>query len=401
MKIFAANKILLRTLCLLCPMLWLVSCGDKDVPDEPEQSLTFRTVLVYMAANNNLGSGGYDALDISEMQEAVDNGDLSPMQGMKGRLLVYHADYNAQPRLLELLPGENPVELKVYSYSDGISLTKTRMSEVMADMRELAAAQSYGLVLWSHGTGWVAPSAGYDANTPAPLSFGEDKHKGMSIPDLAEALTGAELSWIYFDCCLMANVETVYQLRKVTPLVVASGTELPGYGMPYDRNVKAFFAKDADLVSAARNTFEYYDGPDSPYRACTMSVLDLEKIGALGDATRKVMQTGVLAAADYVPVKYTNLYDYTNNCDVSATIFDMGHYINHLDLDADMSAAWNRAYNDVILYHAATPTYGKLPMDEYSGLGCNIIHDLNDAMSNGYSDLDWWKDVVSANPSIK
>ena len=49
---------------------FLAGC-DKEEPDPipPIPTTASRTVLVYMAADNNLGSGGYDTDDIARSEE--------------------------------------------------------------------------------------------------------------------------------------------------------------------------------------------------------------------------------------------------------------------------------------------------------------------------------------------
>ncbi len=80
---------------------FLAGC-DKEEPDPipPIPTTASRTVLVYMAADNNLGSGGYDTDDIAEMRAGVDAGGL----GQNGRLLVYHSPYRRDPALVEIRP---------------------------------------------------------------------------------------------------------------------------------------------------------------------------------------------------------------------------------------------------------------------------------------------------------
>ena len=81
---------------LCCVALTLASC-KKDEPAPPAPVDASRTVLVYMVANNNLGSSRFDAMDLEEMKTGAGKGYIGD-----GRLLVYHAPYNADPHLIEI-----------------------------------------------------------------------------------------------------------------------------------------------------------------------------------------------------------------------------------------------------------------------------------------------------------
>ena len=87
----------------------------------------------------------------------------------------------------------------------------------------------------------------------------------------------------------MGNIETLYELRGITDYVVASPTEIPSDGMPYNLNVGCFFELVPDLKGAARNTFDYYDVQSGKYRSCTISVYDMSKIDRVAKATRNIM----------------------------------------------------------------------------------------------------------------
>ncbi|MDE5651385.1 MAG: hypothetical protein K2I35_10400 [Duncaniella sp.] len=76
-------KYLLSMLCLAV----LTACGKNDGPTpDPDDLTTHRTVLVYMVADNTLGTTwGCDQADLDEMLKAAGEGALNG-----GRLIVYH-----------------------------------------------------------------------------------------------------------------------------------------------------------------------------------------------------------------------------------------------------------------------------------------------------------------------
>lgn len=382
---------------MMLAALTLSGCKHHDEP-EPQRPAT-RTVLVYMAANNNLGSNGLDALDIKEMEAAVKAGAVP--EG--SHLVVYHAPYRKQHQLIEVTPS-GTVTLKSYegSVTAGTSLTVDRMREVLADVETLAGADTYGLVLWSHGTGWVETSTSRGGNAVSrmpsadspsmiqPLSFGDDNGYEMKITSIASALSGRRFDFIYFDCCLMGGIEVCYEMRDFAPVIVASPLELQTEGMPYDKNVPVFFEENPDLVKAATNTYNHYRNVSN---GIAMVVVDTEALDGLAAATRDIMTTGVLPSDDYVPVKFWNNRRYA--------FVDMTHYITSLPgVSPSLFTAWQAAYDKAVIYKAATPTCYGYDLTYFGGLACAYLAKPSDADKWGYSNQAWWKDVMSHNPSL-
>ncbi len=381
----------------------LVAC-DKDEPDPEPEALPSRTVIVYMVANNNLGTSGYDRLDIDEMKTAAASGAIP--QG--SHLIVYHARRQNAPELIEIT-AEGSRRLKVYDgdFRTGLSLTPERFDEVLTDIEEMAPADSYGLVLWSHGTGWVEttgsrstadePSSSRANSLVSTQSFGNDYGYEMRVTTLARALAGRTFDFLYFDCCLMGSVEVSYELRHVAPVIVSSPTELQVYGMRYDLNLPLFFNRKDDMKSlmtkAARNTFNYYNGLQEQERACSMVVIDTEALEPLAEATRDIMASGATPAAGYSPLSF---YRYYNDA-----IVDMVHYIKGLEgVDPALVSAWQKAYDKAVIYKAATPSYGRYDLTGFGGMACALIASPTDSGRWGYRNQAWWTDVVSINPSF-
>lgn len=370
------------------PALW--SCSD-DEPGEVEPAKTRRTMLVYMVADNSLGKGGYDRQDLNQMHEGVDAGAL----GDDCRLIVYYNSRGTSesnpPQLIEILPGE-PEEVVLKEYPEDGTVYSTdaeRMTEVLTDVGQLAPAEDFGIVLWSHATGWLQEET---ARMPVLRSFGDDRKQRMAIPTLAGVLEKFQPSFVYFDCCLMSTVEVVYELRHATPTIVASGAEVHADGMPYQLTLKDFFAEGpADMTKVAQTTFDYYNNREGVHRWCTISVIDTSKLNALADAARRVMRYGsALSKNDFQRYSPSKRY----------RIFDMSDYFSAMTgvSETDMET-YRQALDDAVIYKANTPTVnGTWAINTYCGLGCNIVSTADDALDGHYNETAWWRDVVSFNP---
>lgn len=369
---------------------------DKDSPDTtPPTTTVSRTVLVYMVADNSLGRQyGRDDADLTEMLDGVKDGGLNG-----GRLLVYHnRPYTSNgnpPEMLEVTEAGLKV-LKTYPDDPSIySVDPERISEVMADMKTLAPANDYGLVLWSHANSWLGPATEDD---PMYRSFGEDRGAHITVQTLASTLSDEAFKFVYFDCCLMGNVETLYELRHLAPVMVASPTELHIDGMPYDENVPLMFLEEPDMETAAENTYQYYVSSNNP---CQMTVINTAGLEGLATATRAIMET----VEDYPSYsEIMSLQRYSKPGEV-CNGYDMEQYMELLaaDREPELLEAWRNALDGTVDYMAATTSgIGGLviDLDHYCGLASFAFRDFSDISWRGYNTLQWWYDVVSVTPAL-
>lgn len=370
----------------------MTSCGN-DEPDgsNPSES-TGRTVLVYMlSSNNGLGDGAptdYDMQDIDEMCEAASKGHLG-----NGRLIVFHSASNGKQVLKEINSRGTVDTLKIY---DNMYLPQSaaRMSEVIDYVKNVASADDYGLILWGHGSGWIEDGLSEpDMDVQQTYSYGSenyDRYK-MNITTLAKVLDGQGFSFIYFDCCYMASVEVMYQLRNVTETIVAYPTEVLAFGMPYDKNIRHFFSYKPDLVAAAQGTYDYYNAfTESRYRMCTVSVINTMGLERLAAATRTIYEHNTIG----VPVGYTP-QTYTTKSGSYYCYCDFGGYVKALNPPQNLLAEFESAMSDVVMFELATDEiWGALQINEHSGLSTFIIRNNSEVVNLKYDRLDWFRDVA-------
>ena len=396
------HKIL--TFIALALMLSLISCGSKSEIEPPEppappvpNEKAHRTVLVYMVATNNLGTGvqSFAQNDLDEMVAAAAAGGVG-----EGRLLVYHVAYSGI--VLKEITKNGVDTLKVYDNSEP-SVPISRMRAVVADAKTLAPADEYGIVLWSHATGWLVDGIA-ESGSGAAYSFGSDRAKKMNISSLSSALSDAGMAFVYFDCCLMNTVEVVYQMRDVTPVIIGSDLEVPTDGMPYHLNVPLFFADgDIDYHALAKSTFDYYDTyrhwdecVNPPLtreedRTCAMSVIRTADIAELAAVTREIYSTATFPApSSYVPQQF-----FENGTGLSY-YYDWADYVRNIATDADALSRWEQLLARVVTYSESTPRlWDVVDLNVNCGLSTYIFHDEKSALTKGYDRTSWYEDVAS------
>ena len=176
-SIFFSHQIIL----LLGIVILFSGCANED---EPEQEPVNRTVLIYMLSNNNLGSTyRFDTQNINDMLQVAASGGLNG-----GNLIIYRDGYDTNPQLIQIRKNESGSAEKaiIKEYPDRNSATTEVMRSVIDETKELFPAKEYGLILWSHSTGWapgnsslaLSPARRYELPT---RSFGQDGKNYMEI----------------------------------------------------------------------------------------------------------------------------------------------------------------------------------------------------------------------------
>ncbi len=362
------EKMVKKLLIYTITTLTLLGCSDPE-PD-PVQLPIDHTVIVYMAADNNLSGNAFKNINMLERA-------FSDMLG--ARILVYYDQVNGKNQILEIARDDDFYEITspiIAEYPDDHNpMLAATLTEVIADCRELSPTQRYSLVLWSHATGWL-PQGMHPATAPEQSSGGVDRTFGniytysdqMEIYDLAKALpSDIQFEYIYFDACHMGSIEVAYELKDKAKYFIASAAEVLANGYPYDEGIEALMR--ANVSGIAENFYNHYKGQTSEVlQSATISVTDLSKLKVVG-AELKKLQSAVAQQprAEQQFGRKLGSYDYRN------LMWDFEDMVIRTYGEANSEALLS-ALHDAVIYEAATPilfkgdVYGEIDVDTHCGL---------------------------------
>lgn len=192
-----------RWLVLIFSVFLLSACekGGENEP-VPEPRLAERTVMVWLAGDNNLYP------EVPRKLSALAEGFRHSAEA-GCRLLVY-ADYRgSHPQLVEMMPDGNRTVLETYPVRN--SASPETLARSLRHMTELAPAECYGLIVFSHATGWLPQGAledPYLTNEADTRTVLDDEGFQMPLEDFAAALPDDILfDYIVFENCFMGELK--------------------------------------------------------------------------------------------------------------------------------------------------------------------------------------------------
>ena len=340
--------------------LWLLCNCSKEGEEVPPT----RTVIAYLAADNDLWE---DALrSIEEMKSGFQEGGA--------RLIVFADIADEAPCILEI--GSNTVTT-VKIYPECNSADANQMREILEDITTMYPADSYGLILWSHGSSWLPSGVRL-------RSFGYDNGRQMNIPELAAALP-VRFDYILFDACLMGSVEVAYELRQKTNFIVASSMPMLYTGFPYEDILPGLLSPHPDLRKVAEEYFNYYQQiMTGIYQSATIAVIDTRELEKLALATRRVIENQPFdrLAFDRTSVQRLDTYQ-------EQYLFDFMDFINKFFPEADKSELLGQL-NKTVLYKAHTARFmNQFEIKTFCGLSCYIPLESREDLNAYYQQLGW------------
>jgi hypothetical protein len=258
------------TLVYLFFLLFVVSCSSGSNAPVPVTGNKW-TVMIYLDADNDLSSSGYD--DLNEMQEVGSTKNVTVIVQFDT-----HGEttkrYKVEKGSLTLLEDMGELDM-----SDPATL-----QNFVSDSVSAYPADHYALILWDHGQGWksasqpaVNKSIFNDYDNGNYNSFTPNYYVALALAD-AQLKSGAKLDILGIDACEMSVIEAAYEFRNVADIYVTSQEVVSLDGWDYKdlltRLVKKPLMTPVELSKAMVESFKNYYA-NSSYNDQTIAALAL------------------------------------------------------------------------------------------------------------------------------
>ena len=368
--------------CALAMALTLFSCKKAET-EEIVVVKRPKTVLLYMVANNNLS---YDAENsISRLQNGY-------IPAEEGNLLVYKHCAGMDPVLLHIKKGEEGTVVAdtAYRFPPRVSATKSALTQALNVTQALFPADSYGLILWSHGTGWIPPlasssSAAQEVSGSAPQrTFGLDGKVELEIRDLAQAIP-YKLSFMLMDACFMGGIETAYEVKDSVDYYIGSPAEILTESFPYHKIMQHIFKSTPDYAAVCKEYYDYYNAKSGAERSATVALMDCSKLAEVAEVAKRVFdQYGERIAS----LDLSLLQPYFRGSG-SKYFYDLKDLVDAI-ADASLSAEFAAALERAVPYKASTPYFIELPIRSFCGVSTYVPGNPADTkLADYYKQYKW------------
>ena len=369
--------------CALAMALTLFSCKKAET-EEIVVVKRPKTVLLYMVANNNLS---YDAENsISRLQNGY-------IPAEEGNLLVYKHCAGMDPVLLHIKKGEEGTVVAdtAYRFPPRVSATKSALTQALNVTQALFPADSYGLILWSHGTGWIPPLASSSSAAQEQRSgscpertFGLDGKVELEIRDLAQAIP-YKLSFMLMDACFMGGIETAYEVKDSVDYYIGSPAEILTESFPYHKIMQHIFKSTPDYAAVCKEYYDYYNAKTGSVRSATVALMDCSKLAEVAEVAKRVFdQYGERIAS----LDLSLLQPYFRGSS-SKYFYDLKDLVDAI-ADASLSAEFAVALERAVPYKASTPYFIELPIRSFCGVSTYVPGNPADTkLADYYKQYKW------------
>nr|MBP7472214.1 hypothetical protein [Prevotella sp.] len=397
-----------RFFVLIASCILLFSMSSCTEEAEDISSINKQTIIVFMPWSGETMKTLLSN-NISDIESAiVSNNGLS-----NSRLLVFFSNQSNQSSLYEITWTKNSgcTSNIIKEYNDESYLTTDGMAGIINLAKTTAPALNYAMIIGGHGTGWTyksdwnnypynAKKLSKSLSADIMPQFTETRFLGnvsdlnyaFDVDFLASAIekTGTKLQYLLLDNCYMANVETAYELKDATNFLIASTSEIQGYGMPYSTMWSSLCssAPSYSSITSAYKTF-YSSYTTNPYG--TLSVIDCREMENLASVMKKINAKTTLADSLRDSVQVLDGFN-------KPIFYDLNSYVSNLNPSNSLSQEFSTALSSVIRSSVHTDSinsilYGTgvkyIKIKTFSGI---TISDLsnNSVAIRGLSKTKWY-----------
>ena len=376
---------------LLFSIIVLASCGGNDDPVDPVDPFvptkTKNTVFVFMPYT------GYNSIyyflnkNLDDMEQAI-----VKEKGLgNSQILVFISESIKTSHLVKIGYSKGKCRrdtLNTYTSYD--YTTPDGIASLLTSVKQWAPADNYSMIIGCHGEGWM----------PKPKSTQTRYFGGTAIPidisNFNEGIknAGMKMNFILFDDCYMSGIEVAYQLREAANYLIASTSEMMGYGMPYHLILKYMLADTPNYKALCEDFTKFYITYKSgiqPMPYGTIAVTDLSQTETMATFMKMVNSTHTFDIDKIDDVQDLDVEHFD-----PTVYFDFGSYLRVLcGDDATTYTEGTKLLDKLVPYKGTTGMIysgagnKSLKLKEYSGL---TISDpsINSSAIKTKKQTAWW-----------
>ena len=380
-------------------LLTAFSCSKDPLPDPPINIPEGRTLLVYIALNNSLSD------EINDIHDALKEGWDSKTMG--SLVILTHSKGDDSPMLIKFREQNNVTVADTLKWYTGMSSASPALiRQVIADTKEIAPGESYGMILFSHASGWL-PARAYinpikweaqasrESSMITTYSVFEDNEKEMEFADFAEAIPDGMFDFIASEMCFMSSVETGYALRNKTDYLLAAAPEVlsPGFTPIYPTQLGLLYKKEPDLKGFGQAFYKYFselpDEYDLGYASAAISLIRTSEMEALAELTHRI------SLPSLTQEQIDNIQEYDGNYRNASwphLFFDFEDYMSQ-NATTQQLEELKEQLSKTVIFKRNTPKLININIRKHSGLSVYIPQASLPKLNEAYMETDWWKAV--------
>lgn len=239
----------------------------NDPPPPPPQKTPELTLLVYMAADNDLEryalenlkameSAVYEDMNVLVLLDRSEGYDETDGNWTDTKLFKISHDENGNGGIVSSAIDCSPLNLSAGSSTELDMSNPSVLKKFIEFAKTDYKATRYALIIWGHGTGWrYAYSEQRVVLEPVEgraVAIDDKTGSYMSVHDLGSALGGQDLCVIGFDTCFGSTLETLYELKEDCEYICASPGLTPSTGWDYKKLLETISASDFSSLEIAK-----------------------------------------------------------------------------------------------------------------------------------------------------
>lgn len=364
--------------------------------DDP--NLPVRTILVWLGGDNNLSD------ETGRKIEALRQGWT-----YTGNKCLIYQDSRDGARLLRLRGGcrttPTPYVEIVREYGAENSASPATFARVLREVADEYPADSYGLIFFSHASGWLPagtlqnPQKQRKRSRSIGVDDGGTGRAEMEIAEFAAAIPDGMFDFIVFETCLTAGVEVAYELRGKSDYMLASAAEIvsPGFTPVYPSALRLL----CNTAVETRTALEAFGHAWMNYvatnytgarRSVTLSLIDIDETSPLAARTQAALRTRSAEAPDLSRLQHFDRPGSYGDSPALPRFFDLDEWVEEV-ADPDEYEAFRAQLERTVVWKAATETFmagqNGFTVRRHSGLTTYVEQDAFPDLNQAYRRLSW------------